>query len=162
ELWPRGLDDPRFAYRQAHVPASSHPTIAAALAFVGGVKPDDVVWDPFVGAGTELIERAQRGPYAHLFGTDLDPAALERAQKNVAAAHLRNVELSVADARSHRPRVRPTLVISNPPMGRRVLNKQLTGALYEAVLVHVAALLPIGGRLAWITPRAEDVRAHAG
>src|SRR5690606_21174585 len=49
-LRPRGLPDPRFAYRVAHVPASSHPTIAAALARAGGVREDDVVWDPFVGA----------------------------------------------------------------------------------------------------------------
>ena len=48
----------------AHVPASSHPTLAAALARVGGVRADDVVWDPFVGAATELIERARLGPYA--------------------------------------------------------------------------------------------------
>ena len=53
EVWPRGLGDPRFAYRRAYVPASSHPTLAAALARVGGVRADDVVWDPFVGAGTE-------------------------------------------------------------------------------------------------------------
>ena len=64
ELWPRGLPDPRFAYRVAHVPASSHPTLAAALARVAGARPDDVVWDPFVGAATELVERARLGPDA--------------------------------------------------------------------------------------------------
>ena len=38
ELWPAGLVDPRFAYRVRTVPASSHPTIAAALARVGGAS----------------------------------------------------------------------------------------------------------------------------
>jgi 23S rRNA G2445 N2-methylase RlmL len=161
ELWPRGLDDPRFAYRQAHVPASSHPTLAAALARVGGVQPDDVVWDPFVGAGTELVERARLGRYKRALGTDLDPAALERARKNLAAAGVRDVELAVADARSFRPPEQPTLVVTNPPLGRRVLNKQLTGALYDAVLDHVASLLPPGGRLVWITTRARDAVERA-
>jgi 23S rRNA G2445 N2-methylase RlmL len=155
ELWPRGLDDPRFAYRQAHVPASSHPTLAAALARVGGVQRDDVVWDPFVGAATELIERANLGPAKRLYGTDVDGRALDRARDNLAAAGVR-AELELADARTFRPRERPTLILTNPPMGRRVLNKNETSALTLAMLEHAAQLLGPGGRIAWITPRADD------
>ena len=161
ELWPRGLADPRFAYRQAHVPASSHPTLAAALARLGGARPDDVVWDPFVGAATELVERARLGPYRRLVGTDLDAAALERARENLRAAGVDDVELVVADARTFRPKAAPTLVVTNPPMGRRVLNKQLTGALFEALIDHLAELLPAGARLVWITPRGRDTVERA-
>jgi 23S rRNA G2445 N2-methylase RlmL len=163
ELWPRGLEDPRFAYRQAHVPASSHPTLAAALARVAGAEPDDVVWDPFVGAGTELVERARLGPARLLVGTDLAEDALGRARSNLTAAGVQ-AELVVADARGFRPRLAPTLILTNPPMGRRVLNKQLTGALFDAVIDHVASILAPGGRLVWISPRARDTleraRAH--
>src|SRR5262249_60017045 len=56
ELVPE-IADPRFAYRAGDVPAASHPTIAAALVRVAGARHDDVVWDPFVGSGTELCER---------------------------------------------------------------------------------------------------------
>jgi 23S rRNA G2445 N2-methylase RlmL len=155
ELWPRGLDDPRFAYRRAHVPASSHPTLAAALARVGGVRPDDVVWDPFVGAGTELIERAHLGPYARLYGTDLDEPALARARENLLAAKITNAQIELGDAREYRPKRRPTLIITNPPMGRRVLNRSLIGALYDAFLDNVATnVLAPDGRLVWISPRA--------
>ena len=56
ELRPRWTDE-RFAYRRGDVPAASHPTIAAALAQLAGVRADDVVWDPFVGSGLELAER---------------------------------------------------------------------------------------------------------
>ncbi|MFO0632586.1 MAG: HEAT repeat domain-containing protein [Nannocystaceae bacterium] len=45
ELQPR-LDDPRFAWRRGAVPASSHLTVAAALASVAGVAARDVVWTP--------------------------------------------------------------------------------------------------------------------
>ena len=38
-----------------------------------GARADDVVWDPFVGSGTELVERALAGPYARLLGSDTDP-----------------------------------------------------------------------------------------
>jgi 23S rRNA G2445 N2-methylase RlmL len=160
ELWPRGLADERFAYRRAHVPASSHPTLAAALAHVAGARADDVVWDPFVGAATELIERARLGPYRRLVGSDLDDRALERARDNLAAAGVHDVELAAADARRFAPRG-VTLIVTNPPMGRRVLNKQLTGALYDEFLDHAAALLPRGGRLVWISPRAQATHDRA-
>jgi 23S rRNA G2445 N2-methylase RlmL len=143
------------------LPASSHPTLAAALARVGGARPDDVVWDPFAGAGTELVERARLGPYRRLIGTDLDPAALESARENLAAASLSDVTLAVADARTFRPPEPPTLILTNPPMGRRVLDSTLTGPLYDAFLAHAAKTLAPSGRLVWISPRWEDTRARA-
>src|SRR5699024_6701634 len=114
-LWPRGLEDPRFAYRRAQVPASSHPTIAAALAKVAGARPDDVVWDPFVGAGAELVERGRLGRFRALIGNDTDRLALERARVNIDAAGL-EAQLLKGDARRFRPRQRPTLIVTNPPM----------------------------------------------
>ncbi|HEX2670356.1 MAG TPA: HEAT repeat domain-containing protein, partial [Polyangiaceae bacterium] len=63
ELCPRRFEDPRFSYRTEDVPAASHPTLAAALARVAGTRADDVVWDPFVGSGLELIERGLLGPF---------------------------------------------------------------------------------------------------
>jgi 23S rRNA G2445 N2-methylase RlmL len=165
ELWPRGLADPRFAYRRAHAPASSHPTLAAALARLGGARPDDVVWDPFVGAATELIERARLGPFRALYGSDLDAAALALARANLGAAGVAGVELQLGDARAFRPPARPTLILTNPPMGRRVLKKELIDPLLDGFLAHAAGLLAPGGRLVWISPRPEHtlrVAARAG
>jgi 23S rRNA G2445 N2-methylase RlmL len=160
ELWPRALDDPRFTYRVAHVPASSHPTLAAALARVAGVRADDVVWDPFVGAATELVERARLGPFRALYGSDADESALARARQNLAAAAVA-AELQVCDARSFRPSLAPTLILTNPPMGRRVLDRHRIGELYRNFLEHAAMLLPRDGRLVWISPRANETLALA-
>ncbi|MFY0536671.1 TRM11 family SAM-dependent methyltransferase [Nannocystis pusilla] len=110
--------DPRFSYRSGDVPAASHPTIAAALARLAEVRQDDVVWDPFVGSGLELCERGLLGPAASLLGTDLDPRALAVAAANLRNAGLR-AELTQADATTHRP-AGVTLIVTNPPMGRRV------------------------------------------
>src|SRR6185312_12126430 len=123
ELWPRGLPDPRFAYRVAHVPASSHPTLAAALARVAD-------------------------------------AALERARDNLTAAAV-EATLTRADARSWRPPISPTAIITNPPMGRRVLDRHKTVELYRDFLAHAAALLPRDGRLTWISPRGDETLAVA-
>jgi putative RNA methylase family UPF0020/HEAT repeat protein len=147
-LVPRRLDDPRFAYRTADVPAASHPTVAAALAWLGEARPDDRVWDPFCGSGLELVERARRGPLRSLLGTDLDPGALDAARENIAAAGV-SAELAVADARTHAPGP-VDLILTNPPLGSRI--RLDAAALLVAALPSFARALAPRGRLVWITP----------
>jgi 23S rRNA G2445 N2-methylase RlmL len=158
ELRPRFTDE-RFSYRRGDVPAASHPTIAAALAQLAGVRADDVVWDPFVGSGLELAERGLLGPHARLVGTDLDPHALEVAAANLAAAGLERVELLQADATTHTP-AGVTLIITNPPMGRRVQRGDVA-PLLTAFLAHAGAVLQPGGRLVWISPLPRVTQAAA-
>lgn len=164
EVWPKGLGDPRFAYRVADVPASSHPTIAAALARAGGVRRDEVVWDPFVGAGTELIERARLWPYKSLYGCDLDPRAVEATKRNLAAAGVSAVVVE-GDARACRPPEPVSLVITNPPMGRRVLERRSLEPLFEAVLANARAALRRDGRIVLLSPlfgRSVEMGARLG
>ena len=147
-LVPRRLDDPRFAYRVADIAAASHPSVAAALVYAAEPRPDDRVWDPFCGSGLELIERARRGPARALLGSDLDPAALDAARANLAAAEVA-AQLVLADARGHAPGP-VDLIVTNPPLGSRV---QLdAAALLVAALPGFARALAPRGRLVWITP----------
>ena len=160
ELRPRGFDDPRFAYRSKDVPAASHPTLAAALARVAGARADDIVWDPFVGSGLELIERARLGAYRELHGSDLDPRALEAARENAARAQVQGIVLTQGDARQKRvPGV--SLIITNPPMGRRVARDGNLGSLLEAFVQHAANSLRTGGRLVWLSPLPDRTAAAA-
>lgn len=151
EAWPKAAIDPRFSYRVADVPASSHPTIAAALARVAGVRRDEVVWDPFVGSGSELIERARLGPCASLYGSDSEPAALDAARKNLDAAGVRAL-LVVSDARLSRPPEPVSLVITNPPMGRRVLDRKALEPLFDAMLANVRDAMRKDGRVVMLSP----------
>lgn len=154
ELRPKKLADPRFAYRLNYVYAASHPTLAAALARVAGVRPDDVVWDPFVGSGTELAERAIAGPYRQLRGTDTDPRAIEIAKQNLKAAGIGNAVLGVADAPTAIvPGV--TLILTNPPMGRRSRPGDV-GPMLSRFIEHAADQLVPGGRLVWISPNPKE------
>lgn len=166
ELGPR-VEDPRFAYRRTDVPAASHPTVAAALARAAGVQPDDVVWDPFVGSGLELCERSLLGPYRTLIGSDRDPVALAAAADNLAAAGVpgeRRIILA-GDAVSLSPPARPTLIITNPPLGRRVERTRLLPSMLDRFIERAASLLPPRGRLVWISPfpaRTLDVAQRCG
>jgi predicted RNA methylase len=161
ELVPN-LPDARFAYRTGDVPAASHPTIAAALVRAAGGRDGDVVWDPFAGSGTELCERALAGGCATLVGSDVDPRALAVAKANLEACGAHNVTLVVGDAASLRPPgPAPTLIVTNPPLGRRVQRTAALAPMLDRFLAHAADVLAPGGRLAWISPFPQRTRAAA-
>jgi 16S rRNA G966 N2-methylase RsmD len=147
-LIPRRIEDPRFAYRVAEVPAASTGSVAAALVWAADAHGNDRVWDPFCGSGVELVERARRGAFASLLGSDVDPEALVAARANLAAAGV-SAELVQADARTHAPGP-VDLIISNPPLGSRVHVD--AAALCIAALPNFVRALAPKGRLVWITP----------
>jgi 23S rRNA G2445 N2-methylase RlmL len=159
ELVPRAYVDERFAYREDLVAASSHPTIAAALARVAPRRDDDVVWDPFAGAGAELVERARVGPYARLVGTDVDARAVAGARRNLARAGLDRATVEEADATEYAP-AGVTAIITNPPMGRRV-ERGSHADLLERFVVHAAKLLAPGGSITWLVPEPKRIRPVA-
>ncbi len=147
-LIPRRIDDPRFAYRVAEVPAASTGSVAAALVWAADAHGNDRVWDPFCGSGVELVERARRGAVGWLLGSDVDPEALIAARANLAAAGV-TADLLQADARTHAPGT-VDLIITNPPLGSRV-HVDAAGLLVAALPNFVRALAP-KGRIVWITP----------
>lgn len=159
ELVPRAYRDERFAYRQDMVAASSHPTIAAALALVAPRRDDDVVWDPFTGAGAELVERARLGKYSRLVGTDVDARAIAAARANLRRAGVEDAALSTADACAFSPEG-VTLIVTNPPMGRRV-HRGTHADLLERFVTRAADVLVPGGALVWIVPEPRAIRARA-
>lgn len=158
ELRPRLTPDPRFAYRTGDVPAASHPPLAAAMARLAGGRDGEVAWDPFCGSGQELVERGLLGGASLLVGGDLDPEAVAVARANLEAAGLAGVRarLMVADFREHAKVPELTagtvgLVITNPPMGRRVPVKDLKG-LIAGLFTAAAEVLAPGGRLVLANP----------
>jgi hypothetical protein len=159
-LTPARWRDPRFTWRVADVPAASHPTVAAALASVAGVRPDDLVWDPFVGSAQELVERARRGPYARMVGNDTDPLALEAARKNLGAAGVERVSLVQRDAGIDPP-TGVSLILTNPPFGYRTsFGLDLDPFLARFLATAHRALRP-GGRLVWLSPLPRETAEAA-
>ncbi|OGH57983.1 MAG: hypothetical protein A3I06_06335 [Candidatus Lindowbacteria bacterium RIFCSPLOWO2_02_FULL_62_12] len=113
-----------------------------------------MVWDPFAGAGTELVERALAGSCRELHGTDIDPRAIEVAERNLKAAGIHGARLRVGDALTeHVPGV--TLILTDPPMGRRSRPGGV-GPLLKRFIEHAAETLAPGGRFVWISPLPEQ------
>ena len=162
ELRPRLSPDPRWFYRRDDVAAASHPPLAAAMVRLAGPRDGEVAWDPFCGSGLELIERALRGGVGALYGTDLDPAAIAVAKDNVAAANLSGVaarfaccDFRDAAAVASLGLRQATLVITNPPMGRRLRVPDLRGLIGD-LFAAASRLLAPGGRLVFPNPLRLD------
>lgn len=158
ELRPRLSPDPRFAYRLQDVPAASHPPLAAAMARIAGKGEKEVVWDPFCGSGLELIERALRGGVKAIYGSDLSDAAIDATQMNLTAAKMKPIptKLIRADFRdfARLASLEPesvTLIISNPPMGKRVPIANLDVLMRDLFVVAAKVLKP-GGQLIFPNP----------
>lgn len=163
ELRPRLSPDPRMFYRTDDVAAASHPPLAACMARLAGPMADDVVWDPFCGSGLELVERALRGGVRHLFGSDISAEALAVAQANLAAAKT-GVPATFAGCDFRRPAKVPgllpggaTLVITNPPLGRRIRLADPT-AFFTDFFATAARVLRPGGRLVFTNPLRLEPR----
>jgi len=162
ELRPNLTPDPRFYYRRQDVPAASHPPLAACMARLAGRVRPEIVWDPFCGSGLELIECALLGGVERIHGTDRSPAAIAIARRNFAAAKLDPLpaEFTCCDFRDFSTSAGPgpnsvTLVITNPPMGRRVPIADLRGLIKDLFNAAATVLRP-GGRLVLANPLSVE------
>mgnify|MGYP000935239284 CR=1 FL=1 len=158
ELRPRLSPDPRHSYRLDAVPAASHPPLAACLARIAGTMPHEYIWDPFCGSGLELVEMSKLGRVQRVFGTDLSAEAVAITERNFQAAELGAIQTTFAccDFRDFakvdglRPQTL-TLIITNPPLGRRVPIPNLR-LLIEDLFAVAAKMLQVGGRMAFVNP----------
>lgn len=148
---PATVPDERFGYRRRDVPASLHPTLAAAAVRLLPTAPADIVVDPFCGSGTLLAERAKRGSYARLIGIDHLEQAVSAARENLVGV-VRNVDLLRGDFSTAESFAAVTQVITNPPYGHRVGDHAQARRLHRALDDMAARILPPGGHLAVFRP----------
>jgi len=128
------------------------------MARLSGRVNHEIVRDPFCGSGLELIERARLGGVQSIYGTDLSPDAIAISRANFAAARVAAVQSKFAccDFRDYAkveglgPKS-VTLVITNPPMGRRIRVPNLRGLFGDLFAVSARVLKP-GGRLIFANP----------
>ena len=152
---PAASPDMRFIYRKTQLPASLHPTLAAAAVRLVPPALSDIVLDPFCGSGTLLAERALLAPYKCLIGLDISLKALHMAQENLQA--FAGVELLNADVSAAPIRGPVHIIVTNPPYGSRVLDLPRARQLHAALDDVAAATLYPGGYLIVFRPPSFPV-----
>jgi tRNA G10 N-methylase Trm11 len=148
------LSDDRMRHREyktAHRPASLRASSAAALAWISEPRDDDVVLDPFCGAGTILIERAHLGRYAMLLGSDRDHGAIAAARVNVGERY-KPIQLEGWDAGSlPLGDASVSKIITNLPWGLRYGSHGENRKLYPLWFKEFARVLMSGGVMVLLT-----------
>jgi 23S rRNA G2445 N2-methylase RlmL len=147
-------------YKQAHLPASLRPTVAAAMVRLAEAKPKHLVLDPMCGAGTLLAEQLALGHHTEgakvkVMGGDIDFAAIRTAGANLRS--LGRAMLARWDAQ-RLPMTRHSVdrVISNPPFGIQLGHPEQIAKLYQRMTVEYDRVLRRGGRAVLLV---ADVRA---
>ncbi|MET8364133.1 DNA methyltransferase [Micromonospora sp. NPDC005194] len=93
---------PKLTHYLFRYPAKFHPPVISAL-IERYSKPGDLVFDPFVGSGTALVEAIMSGRRS--LGMDIDPVAVEVSRAKTRRYDLARLE-SAAERLSRRLKVR--------------------------------------------------------
>ncbi|HWC81486.1 MAG TPA: methyltransferase domain-containing protein [Pseudonocardiaceae bacterium] len=134
----------------ARIPASTTPLVAAVMLALAKVRAGNVVYDPFCGAGTLLVETAAQAALARVLGSDHERRALTAAAQNrplVPGAFLARADaaaLPVATDSIDR-------IVSNLPFGKRVGSHAANEVLYPAFLRELDRVLRLDGRAVLLT-----------
>lgn len=142
--------DDRFFYRKETIPASMHPSTAAAILRLAEeyLTINARVIDPCCGSGTLLIERGLLSPCAALTGVDISHAAIDAARKNANFAAIRGVKQAkfvCNDILRFECKRQYDELICNLPFGNRVGTHSSCEKLYEGLLNSFPLLLKRGG-----------------
>jgi 23S rRNA G2445 N2-methylase RlmL len=143
------IEDERFSYRAADVPASIHPVAAAGIIRMMPLSTGEAVrvLDPFCGSGTLLVEREKRSPCRELVGVDITSRAIEAARRNLNAAGLKHTRLirdDMANLLRHELE-KFDEIITNLPFGIRVGKHDENQVLYRKFFNLAPSLLKEGG-----------------
>jgi tRNA (guanine6-N2)-methyltransferase len=154
-------------YKVEHFRASLRPTMAAAIAWLGDLKPKQVVVDPMCGAGTILAEallatRGKRLPDGSgwdltLIGGDIDPAHVRATEANL--RRLGPVQISSWDARDLPLQTGSVdRILSNPPFGKQLSTPAEIGPLYRGMVKEYDRVLRPGGKAVLLVADATPLK----
>ena len=118
-------------------------------------KAGELVFDPFCGTGSILIEAALIG--CTILGLDVQRRMMKGSLKNMEYFNIKPEGLIVSDARNP-PITKVDSVVTDPPYGRSATTLKLTtGEIVEGVLGSVQEVLKKGGRICMAAPKTLDI-----
>jgi len=142
----------RRTWRIHTMPGLLHPPLASAMALLADLHPGQIVYDPFAGTGTVLIEAGLSCQGLLLSGTDVDAGTIAMADDHAKRVGI-NVSFTVGDsAQLDAPSVRADRVLSNPPWGKTVSAHGFVTPV-EVIKVMVQHLC-LNGRLVAVADQA--------
>jgi 23S rRNA G2445 N2-methylase RlmL len=147
-------------YKEAHIPASLRPVVAAAMVRLADLQPRQWLLDPCCGAGTILGERLMVEGEARVLGGDMDRDALRAANTNL--RKWKEVRLLRWDACQLplRDNFFPCIVC-NPPFGEQLGDPETIGMFYHELVGECNRVLKPDGRAILLVSNVDALQTAA-
>lgn len=156
-------------WRVCNMPGALNASLAHALIMLSQPHSSDRVLNMACGSGTLMIERLAVAPARVMIGCDTDPAALECARANIAAAENheiaagRPVRLEAWDAIAvPMPDASFDMICADLPFGQLIGSHRDNQVLYPRIFIEAARLARPGARFVLITHEVRLLERIAG
>ena len=129
--------------------------IANIMTLISHPHSSDVVYDPFCGSGTLLLERGYAAPYQKMYAADNDADMVRRAEEKL--ARLKNVFIKIEDAAfSSLASGSVSTIITDPPWGSFQKIEDPT-IFYQNMLTEFARVLRPDGVVVMLSGAKETM-----
>ncbi|MEM3737595.1 MAG: THUMP domain-containing protein [Candidatus Bathyarchaeia archaeon] len=136
-------------------PSSLQPKLARCMVNLSRARVGQVVYDPFCGTGTVMVEAGLMG--FETLGSDLIERMVKGAKLNLNSFKVKSYHLLVSDALNP-PIHSVDSVVTDPPYGRSATTRGLTTAsIVEAFLSKADSLLTKGGIICMASPKTVNI-----
>ena len=159
EIAPKPFVERRPKKKPFFHPSAMAAKLARCMVNLAKPKTGELLFDPFCGTGSMLIEAALIG--CHVLGLDIQRRMVRGSLKNLAYFHINPEGVIVADARNT-PITKIECVVTDPPYGRSATTlKRTTKQIVEEVLMTVHGMLDNGRRVCMAAPKTLNI-GHIG
>jgi tRNA (guanine10-N2)-dimethyltransferase len=129
--------------------------LARCMVNLTEVEAGELVFDPFCGTGSMLVEASFVG--CRVLGLDIMRRMVRGSLRNLAHFNVKHEGIVLGDARNP-PVTRVDSVVTDPPYGRSTTTlKRTTREIVEDVLASVHGLLASGRRVCIAAPKTLNV-----
>jgi tRNA (guanine10-N2)-dimethyltransferase len=136
-------------------PSAMPSKMARCMVNLAHAKVESLVFDPFCGTGTSLIEAVYIGCRA--VGVDAQRRMILGTMKNLRYFNIEAEGLVLADSRKP-PLFKVDCIVTDPPYGRSSSTlKSTTKQLVEKILVSSLELLGVGQRICIASPKTLNI-----
>jgi tRNA (guanine10-N2)-dimethyltransferase len=159
EIPPKPFVDRRPRKKPFFHPSAMQAKLTRCMVNLAKPKTGELLFDPFCGTGSTLIEAALIG--CRVLGLDIKRRMVRGSLKNLAYFNIEPEGVIVADAKNP-PITKVDCVVTDPPYGRSATTlRRTTKQIIEEVLMAVNSMLDKDRRICIAAPKTLNV-GHIG
>jgi tRNA (guanine10-N2)-dimethyltransferase len=155
EIPPKPFAERRPRKKPFFHPSAMPAKLARCMVNLAKPRVGELVFDPFCGTGSMLIEAAFIG--CHVFGLDIQRRMARGSLRNLAHFNIKPEGIIVADARDP-PIKKADCVVTDPPYGISATTlKRTTAQIVKEVLMTASEILSRGRRICMAAPKTLNI-----